>query len=312
MWYTDPTPEFSWNSVYDTLSGTFGYRYTIDHDSKTLLTSSDPFTEATTFSQSTPLSGGTWYFHVAAVDNAHNIGNVSFDFQINIDTTPPEVDIDVNSYPLRIGATDEHSGVQTVFFRVDDKDWQIGTEVRFSISGSHIVEFYATDQLNNTSAVESVKFTYSPGSKWSWNRIKQQQEEQEALATEQEAIKKSKEEYEKQELERPYSFENLKVFYAFDKALISWNNVNTSIDYFVVYRCALTDPDCQKPTVVAQIQSNSEKRMRVIDRIGGQHYYRVFGYFADDQILEKSEVVFYKQSFERKTLLKNKKEVGKL
>ncbi|MCG5440637.1 cupredoxin domain-containing protein [Micromonospora foliorum] len=60
---------------------------------------------------------------------------------------------------VTVTATDADSGVQTVEYQVDDTSFQPYTEpVRVTAIGDHAVQFRATDQAGNTSAVGSVSF----------------------------------------------------------------------------------------------------------------------------------------------------------
>ena len=60
---------------------------------------------------------------------------------------------------VTVTATDADSGVQTVEYQVDDTSFHPYTEpVRVTAIGDHAVQFRATDQAGNTSAVGSVSF----------------------------------------------------------------------------------------------------------------------------------------------------------
>ncbi|MFK4246839.1 OmpL47-type beta-barrel domain-containing protein [Micromonospora chokoriensis] len=86
------------------------------------------------------------------------------------DTTPPTVtatvagdqDPDGNylgAATVTVTATDADSGVETVEYQVDDTSFTPYTEpVRVTAVGDHSVQFRATDQAGNTSAVGSVSF----------------------------------------------------------------------------------------------------------------------------------------------------------
>lgn len=86
------------------------------------------------------------------------------------DTTPPTVtgavsgdrDQDGNyvaAATVTVTATDAGSGVDTVEYQVDDTSFQPYTQpVRVTAIGDHSVQFRATDQAGNTSAVGSVSF----------------------------------------------------------------------------------------------------------------------------------------------------------
>ncbi|MEO3770507.1 plastocyanin/azurin family copper-binding protein [Micromonospora sp. B9E7] len=86
------------------------------------------------------------------------------------DTTPPTVtatvagdqDPDGNylgAATVTVTATDADSGVDTVEYQVDDTSFTPYTEpVRVTAIGDHSVQFRATDQAGNTSAVGSVSF----------------------------------------------------------------------------------------------------------------------------------------------------------
>ncbi|WFE98851.1 copper-binding protein [Micromonospora sp. WMMD964] len=86
------------------------------------------------------------------------------------DTTPPTVaatvagdqDPDGNylgAATVTVTATDADSGVETVEYQVDDTSFAPYTEpVRVTAIGDHSVQFRATDQAGNTSAVGSVSF----------------------------------------------------------------------------------------------------------------------------------------------------------
>ncbi|GAB4102662.1 hypothetical protein GCM10028790_16800 [Micromonospora taraxaci] len=86
------------------------------------------------------------------------------------DTTPPTVAATVagDQHPdgnylgaatVTVTATDADSGVETVEYQVDDTSFHPYTEpVRVTAIGDHSVQFRATDQAGNTSAVGSVSF----------------------------------------------------------------------------------------------------------------------------------------------------------
>ncbi|MEW2429636.1 copper-binding protein [Micromonospora sp. NPDC047644] len=86
------------------------------------------------------------------------------------DTTPPTVaatvagdqDPDGNylgAATVTVTATDADSGVETIEYQVDDTSFLPYTEpVRVTAIGDHAVQFRATDQAGNTSAVGSVAF----------------------------------------------------------------------------------------------------------------------------------------------------------
>ncbi|MET0414480.1 MAG: plastocyanin/azurin family copper-binding protein, partial [Actinoplanes sp.] len=86
------------------------------------------------------------------------------------DTTPPTVtaavsgdrDQDgnyVGAATVTVTATDAGSGVETVEYQVDDTSFQPYTQpVQVTALGDHSVQFRATDQAGNTSAVGSVSF----------------------------------------------------------------------------------------------------------------------------------------------------------
>jgi Domain of Unknown Function (DUF1080)/Chitobiase/beta-hexosaminidase C-terminal domain len=87
------------------------------------------------------------------------------------DTTAPEVTADVTgeqdaagayvgSATVSLSATDAGSGVQSIEYEVDDTGFQPYTEpVTVTDPGDHAVQYRATDNAGNTSAVGSVAFT---------------------------------------------------------------------------------------------------------------------------------------------------------
>ncbi|MEU7591014.1 plastocyanin/azurin family copper-binding protein [Micromonospora sp. NPDC049230] len=86
------------------------------------------------------------------------------------DTTPPTVDATVSgdrdadgnylgAATVTVTATDADSGVDTIEYQVDDTSFQPYTQpVAVTAVGDHSVQFRATDQAGNTSAVGSVSF----------------------------------------------------------------------------------------------------------------------------------------------------------
>ncbi|MET8043638.1 plastocyanin/azurin family copper-binding protein [Micromonospora sp. NPDC005215] len=86
------------------------------------------------------------------------------------DTTAPTVDATVSgdrdgdgnylgAATVTVTATDADSGVQSIEYQVDDTSFQPYSEpVRVTAIGDHSVQFRATDQAGNTSAVGSVSF----------------------------------------------------------------------------------------------------------------------------------------------------------
>ncbi|MET8121879.1 plastocyanin/azurin family copper-binding protein [Micromonospora sp. NPDC005291] len=86
------------------------------------------------------------------------------------DTTPPTVAATVSgdrdgdgnyvaAAAVTVTATDADSGVETIEYQVDDTSFQPYTQpVRLTAIGDHSVQFRATDQAGNTSAVGSVSF----------------------------------------------------------------------------------------------------------------------------------------------------------
>jgi len=85
---TNPTPTFAWNSASDSLSGVASYTYQID--TSTSFNSGNLRTvtgiTSTSYTPSTPLAIGTWYWRVGAVDSAGNQGSFSSYWSITIQT----------------------------------------------------------------------------------------------------------------------------------------------------------------------------------------------------------------------------------
>ena len=154
----------NWNAASDALSGVKEYEYIISTDSNF---SSTAFTGKTS-DLSKSISGigyGTYYFKVRAIDNYGNVGDWSeVETFVIADATKPELTISGNptswtNQPVTLSAeaTDTESGIKTIEYSTDNKNWQTGSSI--SVNANGIVYFRTTDNNGNitTKSVSVVK-----------------------------------------------------------------------------------------------------------------------------------------------------------
>ena len=104
---------------------------------------------------------GEYIITVTATDAAGNVTTKTA--TLKLDVTAPEVEINVVEADLLVGSetkftltsTDEHSGVKTISYRVDDGEWTAYSEevVLPLKEGEYIIEYKVIDNAGNESAV---------------------------------------------------------------------------------------------------------------------------------------------------------------
>ncbi len=113
-------------------------------------------------------ASGVFIVEFYSVDNAGNAESVQL-IEVG-DDTPPETTAGlygdlgtggwyVSEVTVNLTATDDVSGVNATWYRVDGGDWTEFTEA-FDVTGegSHTVEFYSDDLLGNVETTQSVSF----------------------------------------------------------------------------------------------------------------------------------------------------------
>ena len=172
VWYSTSDAAFSWTCGAD-LSGVGGASYTLDADPAGV-----PDTLAETAGSTASFSDvedGVWYFHVRPIDVAGNCGATQTRI-VRIDATAPGTSDDYDGLPhslvtVRLSAQDAASGVAGTSYRVDHGAWTSGSSVmlrasiRHKISGlkagSHLLEYYSTDNAGNAGSIVSRTITLS-------------------------------------------------------------------------------------------------------------------------------------------------------
>ncbi|MCX2817778.1 PKD domain-containing protein [Haladaptatus sp. F3-133] len=160
--YTDQTDvTFSWDRPSDEGSGVQGYYYELDDDT--------PDNEITNPSQTSKsysgLSDGEHTFYVTAYDGVQLEGAMR-DRTIKIDTTPPTTTHDVDqqdgSAEVSLDATDDGSGVETTYYRIDGGSWQTyNGPFTLTTTGERTVEYYSEDSVGNEEQIQETTVTVS-------------------------------------------------------------------------------------------------------------------------------------------------------
>ena len=146
-WYNDTVTVNL--SATDNLAGVNATWYRIDNGNWTQYEGNITITQEgphTIFFYSTDVAGN--------MEDEHNI-------TVNIDYTPPETTYDINATygkngwinevaRITLAATDNLSGVNTTWYKIDDGDWQ-KYEGKFNLSanGVHVIHFYSIDHAGN-------------------------------------------------------------------------------------------------------------------------------------------------------------------
>jgi len=97
-------------------------------------------------------------------DGSASVGDDTTPPVTNCTLDPPEPNGDNGWYVSNVGvtlnATDDVSGVESTWYRIDDGDWILynGTPFVVSEDGEHMVEYYSFDQAENQEDTKSVDF----------------------------------------------------------------------------------------------------------------------------------------------------------
>jgi hypothetical protein len=88
---TDTTPSVSWTSSTDSGTGLKNPAYTVEWSTSAIFASvaGSATTNSTSFSPSSNLADGSWYFRIKATDNANNIATSGISSVVVIDSTAP-------------------------------------------------------------------------------------------------------------------------------------------------------------------------------------------------------------------------------
>lgn len=162
-WVADATVDWSWTAT--PVGAIDGYSFAFDQNAATV----PPATVSTTdpFATGTATSSGTWYAHVRARD-AVGRWSTTVHAAAKVDITVPAATDDAQAtYPgeasIVLGATDAHSGVASISYRIDGGGWTLvpGAAATPSTStlGDHTLEYFATDDVGNDSDIVLVDFT---------------------------------------------------------------------------------------------------------------------------------------------------------
>jgi hypothetical protein len=146
----------------DKLSGVELVQYSLDE--------SNYLTYANELNSSSEGEHTLTYFSLDKVGNAENIQKSNY----TIDLTPPLLSHNVNGVgddniiastsKIYFTATDNLSGIKAIYYRFDEEDFKKydGNSVAFQAleDGSHNMEYYAIDNVDNKSIIQNVGFYY--------------------------------------------------------------------------------------------------------------------------------------------------------
>lgn len=161
---------FTWNAAADAVSGVKNYKIEISVDSNfTLLAATNT---AAGLSYAAPLTNGSYYWRVSALDNAGWRGAWSVVRKMNYDTTAPLfapafpalVDLKVNaSHTLTWSPAADQGGISRYALIIDGAEQDIGLvtsyAVSFSISGTYQVKIRAYDNAGLFTDSGTITFT---------------------------------------------------------------------------------------------------------------------------------------------------------
>jgi hypothetical protein len=147
----------NWNAASDALSGVKEYEYIISSDSNFNSTTHSGKTTALNKSIS-DIDYGTYYCKVRAIDNYGNVGEWSTSKSFSIaDATKPELTLSADttlwtnqSVAISASAVDSESGIKTIEYSTDNKNWKTGSSVSVNANGT--VYFRTTDNDGNVTS----------------------------------------------------------------------------------------------------------------------------------------------------------------
>jgi hypothetical protein len=115
----------------------------------------------------------SYYKYIIFYYSVDNLGNTELpqDTVVGVDCEPPVTTLHIGSpsypvsdplyitshTPLSFTSTDDISGVDTTYYRIDDNAWNVYSGVEFNVTneGNHTVEYYSVDKAGNKENVKS-------------------------------------------------------------------------------------------------------------------------------------------------------------
>ena len=158
-------PSFSWSGATDSHSGVAGYYYYWGTD----LSGTDTMYTTSTSYDPSAVGNGTYYLRVHTIDNAGNLAPWTTLYIFKYDDMNPSSSLSytpeyssnyiLNITSFSLSASDgSGSGVDTIWYRIDDGDWIIYSE-QFTLKdfdeGLHTIEYYSVDNVGNTESLNS-------------------------------------------------------------------------------------------------------------------------------------------------------------
>ncbi len=156
------TPTWTWTASTDATSGLATHAYTVQWSQSSTFSSGVSSSTATTnsFTHSTALTAGTWYFRVLATDQAGNASGYSPNGTVVINTTAPTGSISINSGAGYTNTT----AVTLTLSATDDSDSASQLQMEISndsgFSGASY-ESYATSKSWTLTSTDGSKTVYA-------------------------------------------------------------------------------------------------------------------------------------------------------
>lgn len=175
------TPTWTWTASTDATSGLASPAYTVQWSQSSSFSSGVSSSTATTnsFTHSTALSAGTWYFRVLATDQAGNASGYSSNGSVIINTSAPTGSISINSgssytnttaVTLTLSATDDSDSASQLTMEISNDSGFSGASYETyatskswtltSSDGSKTVYARFKDTAGNVSPTYSAAITY--------------------------------------------------------------------------------------------------------------------------------------------------------
>ncbi|MFX1255590.1 MAG: hypothetical protein ACFFCZ_28565 [Promethearchaeota archaeon] len=165
--YDNMQPQFNWTIPAD-VNGITGYYYILDQNPTTVPTSvTGTYTSVNGTQPSSPLTDGTWYLHVVAVDGTGNVGKTAAHYQVNIETKPiinlsSPVNASIVQSGILIDLIITGQNLSYILYHWDnDANTTLSSPYEIILSkpdGLHILYIYANNTLGNWTS-ETFVFT---------------------------------------------------------------------------------------------------------------------------------------------------------
>lgn len=94
-----------------------------------------------------------------STDNAGNIEETRTVYAL-LDKVDPETDYSTaagwqtSDFNILFSPTDELSGINETYYRIDEGELETGTEIEINVDGNHLIEFYSVDNAGNNETVK--------------------------------------------------------------------------------------------------------------------------------------------------------------